>query len=179
MIRVRPMVSADIPQVIAIEQDAFPEDDPPTDFQRELDHPIAHYLVLEDDAQPEADRLLGYTGIWVVLDEAHLMSIGVRTLLRGRGLGELLLIATLDLAIEEGARQMFLEVRVSNVAAQTLYRKYGFVKVGIRRRYYPDNNEDALLMHVNGLTDEDSMRHRQELKRAHAERRSPYEVALY
>jgi ribosomal-protein-alanine N-acetyltransferase len=91
-------------------------------------------------------RILGYAGMWIVLDESHITTIAVRTEHRGRGLGEVLLANLVELAAEAQARHVTLEVRVSNEIAQNLYRKYGFELQGRRPRYYSDNNEDAYLM---------------------------------
>src|SRR4029077_15371328 len=79
-------------------------------------------------------------------DEAHITTIGVRPALRGHGYGELLFATLLEISMNVGARRATLEVRVSNQPAQSLYRKYGFRVEGVRRRYYSDNNEDALIM---------------------------------
>ena len=84
--------------------------------------------------------------MWLAFDEAHITTIGVDPDHRGRGLGELLLLCMFDEAIERGANWLTLEVRVTNAAAQALYRKYGFTAHGTRKRYYSDNNEDALIM---------------------------------
>jgi ribosomal-protein-alanine N-acetyltransferase len=97
--------------------------------------------------------LIGFAGMWLAFDEAHITTIGVDPGYRGRGLGELLLLCMVDVALARGARWLTLEVRVSNVAAQTLYRKYGFSVRGSRKRYYSDNNEDALIMWSPALDD--------------------------
>ena len=91
-------------------------------------------------------HIVGYVGFWMMVDEAHITTIAVRRSHRRRGLGELLLIAAIDRATSLGASVVTLEVRVSNLAAQALYEKFGFAKVGIRPRYYGDNNEDAIIM---------------------------------
>lgn len=93
-----------------------------------------------------APQLGGYAGLWLMVDEAHITTIAVRPHLRGRGLGELLMVALADRAIAAGADRMTLEVRASNFEAQAVYRKFGFKEEGVRRRYYSDNNEDALIM---------------------------------
>lgn len=90
--------------------------------------------------------LLGYGGFWMMVDEAHVSTIASHPQWRRRGIGELLLLAMIDGATEIGAHGVTLEVRVSNVGAQALYRKYGFEITGMRKRYYSDNNEDALIM---------------------------------
>jgi len=101
--------------------------------------------------QPETNgrvpsSVIGFAGMWLAFDEAHITTIGVDPAQRGRGLGELLLLCMFDEAVERGANWLTLEVRVTNAAAQALYRKYGFTAHGTRKRYYSDNNEDALIM---------------------------------
>lgn len=98
------------------------------------------------------ERIVGFAGMWLMLDEAHVTTIGIKRDLRGRGLGELLFATLIDIAIGVGGARVTLEVRVSNQSAQNLYRKYGFYQEGIRRRYYSDNNEDALIMWSEPLT---------------------------
>ena len=88
----------------------------------------------------------GYVGIWFQGDQAHITEIAVRESLRGRGIGELLLIGTVRAAYEQGLEEVTLEARVSNFIAQRLYDKYGFNEVGIRKNYYADNREDAVIM---------------------------------
>ncbi|MCX7790009.1 MAG: ribosomal protein S18-alanine N-acetyltransferase [Chloroflexaceae bacterium] len=97
--------------------------------------------------------IVGYGGLWLSADEAHVTTIAVDPAYRRRGIGELLLNGLIDQAYELGARMITLEVRVSNDAAQRLYLKYGFTVVGTRRRYYTDNGEDALLMSIEALND--------------------------
>ncbi len=96
--------------------------------------------------------IVGFSGIWVLVDEAHITNIALRTKYQGRGLGELLLIATIDLALELKATMMTLEVRASNQIAQNLYKKYGFVQTGLRKGYYLDNREDAVIMSIESIT---------------------------
>ena len=95
--------------------------------------------------------LIGFAGMWIMYDEAHITTIGIDPEYRGRGLGELLLLALFDEAIDRGAAWLTLEVRVSNEPAQNLYRKYGFTIHGTRRRYYSDNGEDAYVMWSRSL----------------------------
>jgi ribosomal-protein-alanine N-acetyltransferase len=95
--------------------------------------------------------IVGFSGIWLMADEAHITNIAVAQEYRRRGIGELLLIATVDLARELKARTMTLEARISNIAAQNLYGKYGFVKMGIRHGYYLDNKEDAIIMSTEDI----------------------------
>jgi [ribosomal protein S18]-alanine N-acetyltransferase len=105
------------------------------------------------DIPPAGARapVLGFAGIWMAVEEAHLVTIAVRADHRRRGLGELLLIGALDLAAGLRASTVFLEARVSNEAAKGLYDKYGFVLSRIRKAYYSDNGEDALEMAVEGI----------------------------
>jgi len=100
---------------------------------------------------PSNERIVGFAGMWLMLDEAHVTTIGVKPELRGQGLGELLFATLMEIAMNVGARRVTLEVRVSNQSAQALYRKYTFREEGIRRRYYSDNNEDALIMWSEAL----------------------------
>jgi [ribosomal protein S18]-alanine N-acetyltransferase len=95
--------------------------------------------------------LYAYAGLWLMVDEAHITTIAVRPEFRGKGLGELVLCGLVDTALEVSARIMTLEVRVSNTVAQNLYLKYGFKQSGLRRRYYSDNNEDALIMTAENI----------------------------
>jgi ribosomal-protein-alanine N-acetyltransferase len=90
--------------------------------------------------------IIGFAGLWLMVDEAHITTIAVHPDYRRRGLGELLLTSLIDIGYEIGAKWITLEVRVSNYTAQNLYRKYGFREAGIRHRYYSDNGEDALIM---------------------------------
>ena len=91
-------------------------------------------------------NVVGYIAFWMLADEAHITSIAVRQAYRQQGIGELLLISAIDLADTKGASVITLEVRASNLAAQALYAKYGFARVGERRAYYLDNREDAVIM---------------------------------
>jgi len=102
--------------------------------------------------------IVGFSGMWNLYDEAHITTIGVLPEMRGRGLGELLLVAMFDEAIRRRANWLTLEVRVTNHSAQALYRKYGFSIQGRRARYYSDNNEDAFIMWSASLRDPDYLR---------------------
>ena len=96
--------------------------------------------------------IAGFSGIWMMADEAHITNIAVRREYQGKGLGGLLLIATYDMARELKASFLTLEVRASNTIAQNLYTRYGFKQTGVRRGYYLDNKEDAIIMSTDGLT---------------------------
>lgn len=97
-------------------------------------------------ARPSEFQLSGYAGLWLMVDEAHITTIGVHPDHRGHGAGELLFMGLADIAAEMKATRLTLEVRVSNLGAQALYRKYGLEIAGVRRRYYSDNGEDAYIM---------------------------------
>jgi ribosomal-protein-alanine N-acetyltransferase len=101
--------------------------------------------------EEELRSIVGYAGIWVMTDEAHITTIASHPAVRGRGVGEFLLVALVHRGMEIGARWMTLEVRASNAVAQNLYRKYTFKEMGVRRRYYSDNGEDALVMWTDAL----------------------------
>jgi ribosomal-protein-alanine N-acetyltransferase len=146
---------SDLAAVTAIEQSAFPTPTGIDAYDYELtQNNLAHYQVLTIREDNDSERLIGYTGYWLLVDEAHVSTIAVDPAWRGRGLGELLLLNLLFLAYEHEAQSATLEVRRSNLVAQALYDKYYFEIVGERRRYYRDTGEDALLMTVAPL-DED------------------------
>lgn len=110
------------------------------------------------DEDVSSPPIIGFAGMWNLYDEAHVTTIGVIPEMRGRGLGELLLVALFDEAIRRRANWVTLEVRVTNLSAQALYRKYGFTIQGRRARYYSDNNEDAFIMWSASLRDPDYLR---------------------
>ncbi len=119
----------------------------------------------EDHAKVESEPpIVGYGGFWLMVDEAHISTIAAHPDWRRRGVGELLLVTMIDTATEMGAGVVTLEVRVSNTGAQRLYRKYDFEQVGVRKRYYSDNNEDALIMTTPRITSAAHTRKFQELK---------------
>ncbi|WP_374721774.1 ribosomal protein S18-alanine N-acetyltransferase [Peribacillus tepidiphilus] len=141
----RLMTEDDIDEVLVLERRSFTLPWSREAFYNELNHnQYALYIVLEDEG-----KIVGYCGAWLVIDEAHITNIAILPEYRGRRLGEGLLRKMMDIAIERGAKVMTLEVRVSNIIAQSLYEKLGFQKGGIRKRYYTDNGEDALVMWVN------------------------------
>lgn len=115
--------------------------------------------------QPE--YVLGYAGMWILADEAHIMSIASHLTYRRKGVGEVLLFALFDLAQRHKARILTLEVRISNTVAQNLYLKFGFKKVGIRKGYYIDNHEDAVIMSTDYIGSEESMDRLRKLREAH------------
>ena len=110
--------------------------------------------------------IVGFSGLWMMADEAHITNLAVRRQYRGKGLGELLLLASIDLAAELKASFLTLEVRASNLVAQSLYNKYGFVQMGIRRAYYLDNHEDAIIMSTDSINAEPFQAQIRELREA-------------
>lgn len=141
------MRMADLPEVEAIERASFTTPWPPNAYRSELsENRLASYLVARI-----GDRVVGYAGMWLMVDEAHITTFAVHPSWRRRRIGERLLLAMLDLAATRRAREATLEVRVSNLAARRLYEKYGFRPVGVRPRYYSDDGEDALVMTTEPL----------------------------
>lgn len=105
------------------------------------------------DAEGNA-RIVGYAGLWLMIDEAHVTSVAVHPSARGRGLGTLLMLGMFAIGDEMGARWLTLEVRVSNRVARAMYTRLGFREAGIRPRYYTDNGEDAIIMWSDALDSE-------------------------
>ena len=124
----------------------------------------------KEPPQSSGHCIIGFASMWVMADEARITNIAVRQSYQRQGIGELLLISIIDLAIELKASIATLEVRVSNLLAQSLYHKYGFTQVGLRRNYYTDNREDALLMSTESITSAPFQAHFQQLKRDHAQK---------
>jgi ribosomal-protein-alanine N-acetyltransferase len=160
--RIDPMQVSDLRYVMAIERVAFSSPWPASAYRYDLtQNDLSTYLVLRlrhsltDSDGPELrgpwawrrpPPVLGYGGFWMIVDESHVSTLAVHPDWRGRGLGEMLLVALIEASVLRGAAEVTLEVRVSNVVAQNLYLKYGFVQVGRRKGYYHDNHEDALIM---------------------------------
>ena len=177
------MTLADIPSVMEIERASFPLPWPEQAYRHELQHnPNSYFIVARAIARPEGNgrmplsliqRLLkrrlaspapdrpivGFGGLWMIVGEAHISTIATHPQWRGMGVGELLLVSMLREGQRHDADVATLEVRVSNMVAQNLYRKYRFEEVGRRKRYYRDNNEDALIMTVTTFTDPEYRAH--------------------
>jgi ribosomal-protein-alanine N-acetyltransferase len=203
---IRRMAERDIPQVLDVDLDAFPDQWPhPTQssFHHELRNRLAYYVVIgrvsanlaagnghrvislkevvsyfkqlfsrdrffgRAGSSAGEERLVGMAGIWMMVDEAHVVTIAVRQSQRHRGLGEWLLISLIDLSMQLRAKYVTLEVRESNMTAQALYEKYGFTRAGIRRKYYSDNSEDALIMTTCELDSPSYLERLQRLKQEH------------
>lgn len=121
----------------------------------------------EDKSLLSKHDIIGISGFWIMVDEAHINTIAVRNAYRRQGIGEWLLIFLIDMAKQLQANTITLEVRVSNKEAQELYRKYGFREVGIRRRYYTNDGEDALIMTTDTMTSASFQSQFDQLKQAH------------
>ena len=130
----------------------------------------------EEEVEASREPIVGFVGVWLTLDEAHIVTIAVRESHRGRGIGELLLIAAIALATLNDQDVVTLEVRASNQAAQALYEKYGFKKVGVRHRYYSDNHEDAVIMTTDSIHAAPYRELCQRLRREHRQRCGDYEL---
>ncbi|MFP3880535.1 MAG: ribosomal protein S18-alanine N-acetyltransferase [Dehalococcoidia bacterium] len=195
---IRPMEYGDIPQVAQIDREAFPGEwvfRSQASYKRDLDNPFVRYIVASTKGDvPESgaqvapkppwfkrlfsyDRsieapeyIIGFTGFWMMIHEAHIIAIGVRDSYRRLGIGEALLIATIDLAATLDASVVTLEVRASNEIAQALYRKYGFQVTGRRTRYYSSDGEDAIIMSTDNIGSPSFQASFQRLKKAHAQR---------
>jgi len=139
---IRRMRSTDIPAIMAIEAVSFGRHHwSEESFQNEMNNHIGRYYSLFS-----GDTLIGYGGFWHVIDEAHVTTVAIQPEYRGHGLGELLFLQLLEECFRISIHWVTLEVRTSNESAQNLYYKYGLSSAGLRRKYYQDNQEDALIM---------------------------------
>jgi ribosomal-protein-alanine N-acetyltransferase len=123
----------------------------------------------EEIPPPSTEYIVGIAGFWVMVDEAHITTLAVRDAYRRQGIGERLLIEIIE-AAQLNVNVVTLEARVSNKQAQALYQKYGFQKVGVRRAYYTDNGEDAVLMTTDSLTSNTFQSHFQQVKQSNMHR---------
>ncbi len=181
--KVEPMQVSDIQEVMAIERLSFPTPWPMGAYRYEIHHnPRAYYFVVRPQEEGaakcrEARRgllarfrstdqrppIVGFGGFWCSAREAHISTIAVHPRLRRKGIGQLILIAMIEKARTIGADHITLEVRASNLVAQSLYRKYGFQVVGRRRGYYSDANEDAVVMAAQDIDRSPYLIHLREL----------------
>lgn len=144
---IRLMTLNDIDSVLAIDKQSFP-----TPTKKELlTYELAENKMAEYHCLLAGEEIVGYDGFWAIGDEIHISTIAVHPSWRRKGLGELLLLNTLFIAQENPVTMVTLEVRQSNLKAQALYEKYRFEKVGIRKKYYRDTGEDAVLMTLTPL----------------------------
>jgi [ribosomal protein S18]-alanine N-acetyltransferase len=117
-------------------------------YMTEVHNPSAYYIVVRAD-----DSIIGYAGMWLIMDEAHITTIGVDPEFRGQKIGEHMLLNLLEEAMHRSARRATLEVRKNNFVAQNLYTKYKFRTVAVRKGYYTNNHEDALVMWIDDMWD--------------------------
>lgn len=135
------MTKADVREIAELEKQCFRPPWSENAIMGELKNSIAYYHVLEWN-----DEIIGYAGMWVLFGEAHITNVAVKEAYRRRGLGEHLMIKSMEAAVKHRAKSMTLEVREHNYAAQALYQKIGFEQAGRRRKYYRDTGEDALIL---------------------------------
>jgi len=205
---VRLMRREDISQVTTIDREVFPTDWPPTNFSKEIENRLAIYVVVTENPPPASplppaprssffDRfisvfsnrekppvvqenpVIGYAGMWMLADEAHVMSLASTLQHRRQGIGEALLFAIFDIAGYHHARVVTLEVRESNLTAQNLYIKFGFRNVGTRVGYYLDNKEDAIIMTTDYIGSADVQTRLQALKNEMVARRGKITFDLF
>ena len=147
-IKIKPMEKFDVDSVIAIEAKAYGNHHwSKESFLSELSNELAHYFSVFN----EKDELIAYCGCWQILEEAHITNIAVTPEYRRNHIGEALLKTIIDECYKNMVKFITLEVRVGNVAAIELYKKYGFKSLGTRKGYYQDNNEDALIMWTENI----------------------------
>ena len=137
----RPMLEVDLPQVVEIEKASMPSPWSKELFEEELKRERARYFVVEKDS-----KIAGYMGYWEAPEEAHIINLAIGPEYRRQGLGQDMIERCLDFAMKRGARLATLEARESNEAARNLYEKCNFRTVAIRKKYYSDNQEDAVVM---------------------------------
>ena len=141
-ITIRPMRPDDLDDVLQVELEAFVTPWSRQAFEEELtQNRIARYLVAESEG-----KVVGYAGVWFVIDEAHITNVAVHASARRQGVGRLLMEHLIGLAQDNGIGAVTLEVRINNTAARELYGKLGFVEKGIRPNYYSETKEDALIL---------------------------------
>ena len=139
---VRLMVADDVAAVSMIERLSFDLPWSQKAFKAEIvSNDLAHYLVAE-----VMEKIVAYAGMWMIIDEAHVTNVAVLPDYRGQGIGKLIMGSLIVYAGQQGARRMTLEVRSSNEVAKQLYQRFGFTAAGIRKKYYTDTNEDAIIM---------------------------------
>jgi [ribosomal protein S18]-alanine N-acetyltransferase len=151
-VRIERMTAADLEAVLAIEEASFTSPWLRQTFLDELhDNRVAHLFVARVIEGVNRDAVVGYTCVWTVVDEIHIINFAVHPDVRRQYVGQQLLAAVMRWACEFGCRQGVLEVRASNRGAQRLYAQFGFAPVAVRKGYYSDNQEDAIIMFVDDI----------------------------
>lgn len=147
-IYVNPMQKDDIPKISEIEQLAYGLHHWSSDsFYSEINNKIAHYYTATDSK----GEIVGYAGCWHIVDEAHITTIAVHPDYKRQHVADNLIVNLIQNCYNDFIKYITLEVRVSNLPAINLYRKYGFKSLGTRKGYYQDNNEDALIMWTENI----------------------------
>lgn len=142
-----PMTPAHLDRVIEVEHACFSAPWSKSTFYQEITaNPYAHYIVAVN-----GDQVAGYAGTWLILDESHVTNVAVAPQWRRQGIAKQLMEYLLLTSFKQGANRITLEVRRSNLAAQQLYQGFGFCVEGVRKGYYTDNKEDALIMWLNDI----------------------------
>lgn len=140
---------AHVDDVMEIEENAYGKHHWPREsFVNEVKNDVAHYLCATIEG-----RVAGYIGVWEIIDEAHITTIAVHPNYKGKGIAKALLIAALERCYEVKIKYITLEVRASNQAAIGLYEKFGFKSLGVRKKYYQNDGEDALIMWTQNIFD--------------------------
>lgn len=139
--KISPMDSSSIKAIHNISELSFPISWSLESLQSELDNKFAKYVVLK-----KGDSIVGYGGMWIIIDESHITNVAIHPNARGHGGGDLIVEALFRICRKQKVTAITLEVRSSNFQAINLYEKHGFEKVSIRPHYYEDNNEDAVIM---------------------------------
>ena len=148
VLKVIPMQKDYLDEVIKVEEQAYGEHHwSKESFFNELNNQLAKYYCVFN----EQGELVGYCGCWQIMEEAHITNVAVSPNFRRQNIGEALLIAIIKSCYKEMVKYLTLEVRVSNEPAIKLYEKYGFKSLGVRKGYYQDNNEDALIMWTENI----------------------------
>jgi ribosomal-protein-alanine N-acetyltransferase len=160
-VSIEPMLPGDMDAVLRIDRRCFPTPWMHGAYETELGNTAATYFVARSNGE-----VVGYSGIWVVADEAHITTLAVDPSHQRRRIGERLLLAMIEEAILRGGTHITLEVRESNRAAQNLYRKYGFREAALRKNYYTDSGENAVVMWADDIRTRDFRQRINELQQA-------------
>lgn len=138
---IRKLTESDLDELMLIENESFTMPWSRQSYETELQNQYATYLVCDFEGE-----IAAYAGMWTLFEEAHITNVAVGNKYRGRGMGQVLMLEEEKIARAKGAELILLEVRVSNTVAVEMYRELGFVPTGLRKEYYTDNQEDALVM---------------------------------
>lgn len=138
---IRKMTERDLDEVMVIENDSFTMPWSRPSYESELQNQYANYLVCDWEGEVAA-----YVGMWTLFEEAHITNVAVSKKFRGRGMGQVLMMEEEKIARMKKAERILLEVRPSNIPALAMYKGLGFVHTGVRKQYYDDNQEDALIL---------------------------------